>query len=65
MIIEHITWRLGNGEKANFWKDSWDGKPALSMREDIDLIKQVFEAMWGTKVKDYLVLEQCNGIDVW
>ncbi|XP_059073459.1 uncharacterized protein LOC131874211 [Cryptomeria japonica] len=29
LITNHISWRIGDGHKANFWQDSWDGHPSL------------------------------------
>ncbi|XP_059072399.1 uncharacterized protein LOC131873582 [Cryptomeria japonica] len=65
VITDHITWQLGNGEKAIFWTDSWDGRPSLSLRGEVGQIRLVTEAHWGYKVRDYLVKVRSNGVDEW
>ncbi|GLJ07653.1 hypothetical protein SUGI_0071800 [Cryptomeria japonica] len=29
IITEHLSWRIGDGCKAKFWRDSWNGNKAL------------------------------------
>lgn len=61
VIIDHMTWQLGNGEKVDFWKDSWDGRSTLSLRAEVEAIKQVAEQHWGLKVCDYMENSRRNG----
>lgn len=58
MILNHISWQIGNGLKANFWEDSWDGLPNIGDGPDLMALKQYFSQKWGTKVRDYLTLKQ-------
>lgn len=30
ILTDHLTWRIGNGRKAKFWRDSWNGEEALA-----------------------------------
>ncbi|XP_059070381.1 uncharacterized protein LOC131860044 [Cryptomeria japonica] len=54
IIKEHLTWKIGNGKKAKFWRDSWCGEETLvDMMEDQDWVNQV-EAEVGMFVADYI-----------
>ncbi|XP_057856252.2 uncharacterized mitochondrial protein AtMg00310-like [Cryptomeria japonica] len=55
ILTEHLTWKIGNGEKAKFWRDSWNGD--ISLAEEIDdmvWINEV-EAVVGSYVADYIL----------
>ncbi|XP_059066513.1 uncharacterized protein LOC131857805 [Cryptomeria japonica] len=55
IIIEHLTWKIGNDGKAKFWRDSWNGD--ISLAEEIDdpvWINEV-EALVGPFVTDYIL----------
>lgn len=56
IITEHLTWKIGDGKKAKFWRDSWCGEETLAeVMEDQDWINQV-EAKVGMFVADYFGL---------
>ncbi|XP_057816791.2 uncharacterized mitochondrial protein AtMg00310-like [Cryptomeria japonica] len=45
IITNHISWHIGNGKSAKFWRDSWDGAPALSNsfnHDWIDLVESTY-----------------------
>lgn len=54
LITEHITWRIGDGHKEKFWRDSWNGEPPLESffieKDWVHHIKSVV-GMW---VSDYM-----------
>ncbi|GLJ44896.1 hypothetical protein SUGI_0945230 [Cryptomeria japonica] len=42
IITEHLTWKIGNGKKARFWRDLWNGDPPLvEAFEDKDWVNRV------------------------
>ncbi|GLJ07336.1 hypothetical protein SUGI_0064710 [Cryptomeria japonica] len=55
IITEHLTWKIGNGGKAKFWRDSWNG--------DIPLVEEIDDTVWvnevdavvGSYVADYIM----------
>lgn len=54
IIIEHLSWKIDNGKKARFWRDSWNGDPPLAEAfEDQDWLNQV-EASVGPFAADYM-----------
>ncbi|XP_059064892.1 uncharacterized protein LOC131856943 [Cryptomeria japonica] len=54
LITDHLTWRIGNGKKAKFWRDSWNGELALAnIINDNEWINQI-EANMGVHVADYV-----------
>ncbi|GLJ43909.1 hypothetical protein SUGI_0915410 [Cryptomeria japonica] len=54
IITDHLTSRIGNGKKAKFWRDSWNGEVALAeIIKDNDWINQL-EAKMGAYVVDYV-----------
>ncbi|XP_057823289.2 uncharacterized protein LOC131035575 [Cryptomeria japonica] len=48
----------------NFWIDSWEGRPTLLDRQDIENIKQVTRIQWGEKVGDFLLKSRVQGVDM-
>lgn len=52
IIIDHISWHIGNGKSTKFWRDSWDGALALSNNFSQDWIELV-ESKYGVFVEDY------------
>ncbi|GLJ42911.1 hypothetical protein SUGI_0889920 [Cryptomeria japonica] len=54
ILIDYLTWRIGNGHKAKFWRDSWNGEEVLAdVIEDQDWINQI-EVVMGVYVADYV-----------
>ncbi|XP_059064981.1 uncharacterized protein LOC131067114 [Cryptomeria japonica] len=54
ILTYHLTWRIGNGLKEKFWRDSWNGEEALAdVIEDEEWINQI-EAVMGVYVADYV-----------
>ncbi|XP_057873622.1 uncharacterized protein LOC131079633 [Cryptomeria japonica] len=47
---------------ANFWTSSWEGRPVLLDRQDIENIKQVTRIQWGEKVGDFLLKSKVQGV---
>jgi len=50
VVNNNIIWLLGNGEKINFWNDSWCGAPLSQALQIPDLISQNLTS----KVSDYI-----------
>lgn len=44
LIIERLTWNLGDGKDALFWDDSWGGFEVLSRSYNLDISKRVLES---------------------
>ncbi|GLJ26502.1 hypothetical protein SUGI_0512150 [Cryptomeria japonica] len=43
IITKYLTWKIGNGGKAKFWRDSWNG--------DISLAKEIDDLVWVNEVE--------------
>ena len=54
IITKHISWNIGNGEKASFWHDSWNGLGKLDEMEGVENLIPVMEATWGSTVDFYV-----------
>ncbi|XP_059068593.1 uncharacterized protein LOC131859082 [Cryptomeria japonica] len=54
ILIEHLTWKIGNGGKAKFWRDSWNGDISLAEEIDKEWIYEV-ETKVGYYVADYIL----------
>lgn len=44
LITNHLTWLIGDGTRASFWNDSWNGYVPLNSLPGMD------EAMWLTRI---------------
>lgn len=54
LITNHLSWRIGDGRKANFWQDSWDGHPSLESQAPQQIVLKTCQ-VWGSKVSDFLL----------
>ena len=54
IITKHLSWHVGNGERASFWHDFWNGFDKLSDIEGLDNLTQIIEDVWGTTVDCYV-----------
>ncbi|GLJ31002.1 hypothetical protein SUGI_0619800 [Cryptomeria japonica] len=54
IITNHLTWKIGDGKKTKFQRDSWCGEETLAdLMKDQDWVNQV-EAKVGLFVVDYI-----------
>ncbi|GLJ43933.1 hypothetical protein SUGI_0915800 [Cryptomeria japonica] len=63
IITENLTWKIGNGRKAKFWRDSWNGDISLAEEIDDPVWTNEVEALVGPFVVDYILKGQLE--DEW
>lgn len=64
LILDKITWKIGNGNQDRFLFDSWGGYLVISKMENFEVSKQILENEFGSLVINYVDL----GVDypkVW
>lgn len=49
VIVDHITWQIGDGLKAKFWDDSWNGYPILKDVDGSQDLRQFLIQKWVIK----------------
>ena len=54
VITDHISWVIGNGNKAKFWEDSWNANKSIQDYGDEELKKFLCER-WGSNVRNYMI----------
>ena len=54
IITKHLSWHIGNGERASFWHDSWNGLGKLDELEGMENLILMVEATWGTTMDCYV-----------
>ena len=54
VVTENLSWKIGNGEKASFCYDSWNGENILAQQEGALEIIPIMENVWGEKVEHYV-----------
>lgn len=55
VITDHVSWVIGDGKRAKFWEDSWNGYKSIE-EEGVDKeLRQKLCDLWGKNVKDYVV----------
>lgn len=66
IITEHISWHVGNDRMTKFWRDSWEGEPALmELINNHDWIESM-ENTWGQFVGDYFdTAKEKDGKRAW
>ncbi|GLJ12382.1 hypothetical protein SUGI_0189830 [Cryptomeria japonica] len=66
VITDHLTWKICNGRRGKFWRDSWDGLQSIeNMFERQDWISKV-ELAFGVYVANYLIESHpVSGIYGW
>ncbi|GLJ14995.1 hypothetical protein SUGI_0244810 [Cryptomeria japonica] len=55
IITEHLTWKIGNGRKAKFWRDFWNGDISLAEEIDDPVLTNEVEALVGPFMADYIL----------
>ncbi|GLJ50072.1 hypothetical protein SUGI_1064960 [Cryptomeria japonica] len=55
IITKHLTWKIGNGGKAKFWRDSWNGDISLAEEMDDPVWINEVEPLVGPFVADYIL----------
>ncbi|XP_059066510.1 uncharacterized protein LOC131857802 [Cryptomeria japonica] len=66
IITDHILWQIGNGNTALFWRDSWDGFPALSESFEDKRWVDMVENCIGQHVCNYMENQSDqNGLRIW
>ncbi|GLJ29486.1 hypothetical protein SUGI_0581180 [Cryptomeria japonica] len=64
IITNHLSWKVGNGRKATFWRDSWNGGVVLEdIMEDKEVIS-ILENIIGKYVADYFQVNSQVGNSV-
>ncbi|XP_059075167.1 uncharacterized protein LOC131875150 [Cryptomeria japonica] len=54
IITDHLSWHIGNGQMAKFWRDSWEGEQVLGdLFAKQDWVNEV-ESKISLFVKDYV-----------
>ncbi|XP_042499769.1 trimethyltridecatetraene synthase-like [Macadamia integrifolia] len=56
-VQSHEQWTVGNGQRINFWKDSWLGKKSIEEMYGLQL--DIFDSMQA-KVSDFICQEEWN-----
>ncbi|GLJ18910.1 hypothetical protein SUGI_0337940 [Cryptomeria japonica] len=53
IITDHISWKIGDGRRAKFWEDSWDGQESINkIFGDKEWIIEA-KSKYGEYVADY------------
>lgn len=61
-----LSWGFNNGEKVQFWKDSWNDYTSLISIQELQPPKQILSNIWGSKLKYYVhKLEPIIGRFLW
>lgn len=55
IITKHLTWKIGNGGKAKFWRDSWNGDISIAEEIDDSVWVNEVEELVGPFVADYIL----------
>ncbi|GLJ38025.1 hypothetical protein SUGI_0774170 [Cryptomeria japonica] len=56
IIIDHLSWKIGNDKKAKFWRDSWNDELTLfDMLEDKEWMTRM-EVEYGLYMVDYVAV---------
>ncbi|XP_042520935.1 uncharacterized protein LOC122094232 [Macadamia integrifolia] len=56
-VQSHEQWTVGNGQRINFWKDSWLGKKSIEEMYGLQL--DIFDSMQA-KVSDFICQDEWN-----
>ena len=62
VIIPHLSWIVNSGDNTLFQSDSWNGFPSISSVCNIPREKQILEEMWESKVKNYFIVHEHDGL---
>ena len=65
IITKYVTWDLGNGNKALFWEDSWNGLPRLDTYNISNQTINLLKMRLGTKLVDYVENDLSNEDNPW
>lgn len=73
VIMNHLSWRLGNGRRALFWTNSWGGHQSLSKMTVLGNYVERLQEDFGCKVVDYVIFEpnviggqyKWKAVDTW
>ncbi|XP_059070603.1 uncharacterized protein LOC131860240 [Cryptomeria japonica] len=65
IITNHISWKMGNGTRAKFWRDSWDGEMPLSKCFEDQVWFNTIENVISTQVANYFENTKHHGMRSW
>ena len=54
MVNKYLSWKIGNGEKASFWYDSWNGENILAQQVEVQELIPIMKNVWGDRVEHYV-----------
>ena len=65
LVSKFLTWDVGNGKKALFWDDSWDGRPPIANGPIPAGLKHKLCSLWGKRVIDYKTTTISGNKTIW
>lgn len=65
VLIDHLTWHIGNGRLAKFWDDCSATYPAVKDMVDLSDIKTQLCRIWADWVRDYMEVKYGGVREEW